>query len=93
MMSMLFHSAINKLNHYFRLIGNLVTLKLENWAYSLEIFSTWLNSISTFGSRYPSFLRVTNVKEAAATIVEAVRRGHTIVFIPGYVYYLMLLIK
>lgn len=43
--------------------------------------------------KYPSFLRVTNVKEAAATIVEAVRRGHTIVFIPGYVYYLMLLIK
>ena len=43
--------------------------------------------------RFPSFLRVTNVKDAASTIVRAVRRGDTLVFIPEYVFYLWLIIK
>jgi len=43
--------------------------------------------------KFPSFLRVTNVKDAASTIVRAVRRGDTLVFIPEYVFYLWLIIK
>ncbi|XP_046443547.1 epidermal retinol dehydrogenase 2-like [Daphnia pulex] len=43
--------------------------------------------------KFPSFLRVTNVKDAASIIVRAVRRGDTLVFMPEYVYYFWLLIK
>lgn len=43
--------------------------------------------------RFPSFLRVTDVKDAAEIIVRAVRRGDTLVFMPEYVYYFWLLIK
>jgi len=43
--------------------------------------------------KFPSFLRVTNVKDAADIIVRAVRRGDTLVFIPEYVFYFWLLIK
>lgn len=46
-----------------------------------------------FSNRFPSFLRVTNVKDAASIIVRAVRRGDTLVFMPEYVYYFWLLIK
>lgn len=43
--------------------------------------------------KFPSFLRVTNVRDAAEIIVRAVRRGDTLVFMPEYVYYFWLLIK
>lgn len=56
-------------------------------------FLKWDFTIYSCHIRFPSFLRVTNVKDAANIIVRAVRRGDTLVFMPEYVYYFWLLIK